>query len=280
MSIPVNAVRIAQRRLKSGGFRPGEVDGELGPTTAAALGRALKKRKNDLDPARADEILNGSRRRKLVAYIQLLAGDLGVDAGEIDGLWGPQTNFAFEELEHFEEHGELPPPFRDEPPSEANPNDWPLEREAELTAFYGKPGTESNLTVIDAPYQLRLSWELTSRVSRVRCHKKVADSLERVLGSVLNHYGPDQIRELRLDLFGGSYNKRRKRGGTAWSTHAWGIALDFDPNRNQLRWGRDRASFARPEYDAWWRIWEKEGWTSLGRVANFDWMHVQAARRP
>jgi len=58
-----------------------------------------------------------------------------------------------------------------------------------------------------------------------------------------------------------------------------GGSADFDPERNRLQWGRDRAAFARPEYDAWWRQWEEEGWVSLGRTANFDWMHVQAARR-
>ena len=68
------------------------------------------------------------------------------------------------------------------------------------------------------------------------------------------------------------------RGGTRWSTHAWGIAIDYDPDRNQLKWGRDRAAFARPEYDAWWRLWEEEGWVSLGRTRNYDWMHVQAAK--
>ncbi|MCH7410937.1 hypothetical protein MM239_16125 [Belliella sp. DSM 111904] len=59
--------------------------------------------------------------------------------------------------------------------------------------------------------------------------------------------------------------------------HSWGIAIDFDPSNNQLKWGRDMATFAGPEYHAWWDIWESEGWVSLGRLRNFDWMHVQAA---
>ena len=102
----------------------------------------------------------------------------------------------------------------------------------------------------------------------------------QVLTRVLQHYGYERIKELRLDRWGGCYNERKKRGGTEWSTHAWGIAMDYDPERNRLTWGRDRAAFARPEYDRWWGFWEEEGWVSLGRVANFDWMHVQAARRP
>ena len=103
--------------------------------------------------------------------------------------------------------------------------------------------------------------------------------LQRMRLIVLAHYGPDGVRELRLDRYGGCFNPRKKRGGTSWSTHAWAIALDFDPERNRLQWGRERAAFARPEYHRWWELWEEEGWVSLGRVANFDWMHVQAARR-
>jgi hypothetical protein len=60
--------------------------------------------------------------------------------------------------------------------------------------------------------------------------------------------------------------------------HSWGIAIDYDPNRNKLRWGAEKAVFAREEYKPWWEFWEEEGWISLGRSRNFDWMHVQAAR--
>jgi hypothetical protein len=282
MHIPVNAIRIAQRHLRDGGFDPGPVDGQLGPRTEAALDRALAARRNDLAPQHADGILGRSRRRKVTAYIQLLASDAGIESGAVDGFWGPQTDFAFGVLEHLEELGELPHPWRDFTGPEANPNGWPLETEADLRAFYGAPGTPpKGLVALPEGYpSLRLSWDLTTSTRKIACHEKVAVSLERVLAGVLEEYGAERIRELRLDRYGGCYSKRKKRGGTSWSTHAWGIALDFDPERNRLQWGRDRAAFARPEYDRWWALWEAEGWISLGRVANFDWMHVQAARRP
>jgi len=60
--------------------------------------------------------------------------------------------------------------------------------------------------------------------------------------------------------------------------HAWGIALDYFPAKNRLKWHQDKALFARPAYDAWWEIWEDEGWVGLGRVRDFDWMHIQAVR--
>ena len=30
--------------------------------------------------------------------------------------------------------------------------------------------------------------------------------------------------------------------------------------------------------ERWWALWEEEGFVSLGRAGDFDWMHVQAAR--
>jgi hypothetical protein len=145
-----------------------------------------------------------------------------------------------------------------------------------LIRFYGEVG--QNQTRVHVPYTHRLSWEKTTRVNSFSCHEKVHDSLLRVLNRVLDHYGPERIRELQLDLWGGCLNVRKMRGGTRWSMHSWGIALDYDPERNQLKWGRDRAAFAKPEYDRWWQFWEEEGWVSLGRSRNFDWMHLQAAK--
>ena len=102
--------------------------------------------------------------------------------------------------------------------------------------------------------------------------------MKRVLTNTFNHYGYERIKDLRLDHWGGCLNVRRMSGGRKYSTHSWGIAVDYDPQHNRLKWGRDKAFFARPEYSKWWEFWENEGWTSLGRTRNFDWMHIQAAK--
>jgi hypothetical protein len=132
---------------------------------------------------------------------------------------------------------------------------------------------------VRCPWKLVAAWDASLDLTNIKCHGKVADSLRTVLEAVHAHYGEAELKRLRLDRFGGCYACRAKRGSDEWSTHAWAIALDWDPDRNQLRWGRDRASLAQPEYDAWWLIWEREGWYSLGRRKNYDWMHVQAAWR-
>ena len=67
-----------------------------------------------------------------------------------------------------------------------------------------------------------------------------------------------------------------KSAAVLLSMHAYGIAIDHDPQRNQLRWGKDRAHLARTHCNEFWDAWIAEGWTSLGITRNFDWMHVQA----
>jgi hypothetical protein len=236
----------------------------------------LEKHKQKLASGREQPILTGVYNLRLTAFIQLTATLQQLDAGPVDGFWGPQTQYAFELLQHRENNGDWPPLWRDWEAPPNHINNWPGENEAALIAFYGPPCNEAALITVDLPFTMRLAWDLNTSLNRIRCHNKVADSVLRILKAVRQHYGDQQLRELRLDRFGGCYNPRRKRGGTAWSTHAWGIALDFDPDRNQLNWGRNQASLARPEYEQWWKIWENEGWISLGRKANYDWMHVQA----
>jgi hypothetical protein len=78
-------------------------------------------------------------------------------------------------------------------------------------------------------------------------------------------------------MFGGCLNVRKMRGGSAWSIHSWGAAIDLDPDNNQLKWASPKATFSKKEYEPFWKIVEAEGWTSLGRRRNYDWMHFQAA---
>ncbi len=267
----VAQIRLLQQLLKHEGLDPGPVDGKLGAKTYAAATAALTQRQ-DLP----QQWQTWSNRRQVVLLLQWYARRAGLQVGTLDGLYGPQTEYASGQLAHLQATGSLPPPWRDRQPATANPHGWPRDDMAALQAFYGAPG--SSLVMLDLPYPLRLSWQLSQQVRRTQCHHKVRDSLRAVLEAVLAHYGPDGIAELRLDLYGGGFNLRDMRGGTRLSTHAWGIAFDFDPARNKLEWGRDRAAFAAPVYDAWWQCWEQEGWLSLGRHRNFDWMHVQAAR--
>ena len=93
------------------------------------------------------------------------------------------------------------------------------------------------------------------------------------MNEVLQAYGADLINDLGLDLFGGCFNHRKVRGGKRLSTHSWGIAIDWDPANNRLRWDHTRARFAGDAYADWLDIWAAYGFANLGRVRDYDWMH-------
>ena len=103
------------------------------------------------------------------------------------------------------------------------------------------------------------------------------DSLRNIFANTLQHFGLQQVQALRLDQFGGCLNVRPRRGGNTYSVHAWGAAVDLDPVNNALRWDRSRAACAKAAYEPFWKIVEEQGWTSLGRQKDYDWMHFQAA---
>lgn len=258
-------VKFVQEQLHEIGLDAGPIDGILGAKTEAAL--------NQVDglPTR------WPKTRKAIGFIQLLANGKDLEAGKVDGYWGPQTEYASEALYDLLVEEREPILWRPEDLPDLNPNRWPPQRpQSEMERLYG--GVGGNQTAIDLPYHHKLAWDKRKTVDRFSCHEKVHDSLKRVLTRVVDHYGPEEIIRLGLDLWGGCYNVRKIRGGTRYSTHSWGIAVDYDPANNRLKWGRDRATFARPEYDRWWQLWEEEGWVSLGRTRNFDWMHIQAAK--
>jgi len=147
----------------------------------------------------------------------------------------------------------------------------------QITKKYGIPSENGDgyLVKIDLPYKMRISWDKNVFVSTMMCHKLVADNFKAVFKDLLDHYGYDKIRELGIDLFGGCFNYRKMRGGSEWSTHSWGIAIDLDPDRNLLKETSKTARFARPEYKPMIDIFYKNGFESLGIEKNFDWMHFQ-----
>lgn len=269
------AILITQTNLLGSGHFRGNPDGVTSPETDAAVLRCLATRQAELPHG----ALGLPARRRLTMMFQLICKDRGIDCDPVDGFWGPVTQEAYDRLVHLLDRGTLPPNWRDDEPSDANPNRWPRDtgNQDAMRAFYGPPGNPP-ITRVRVPWTLRLAWDKRQVVSHVGCHAKVAPSVEKVFHKVAAHYGGAELKRLRLDLYGGSFMARRKRGGSTWSTHAWAVAMDWDPERNQLKWGRDRASLDHTDYAFWWQAWEAEGWVSLGRSRNFDWMHVQAAR--
>jgi len=141
---------------------------------------------------------------------------------------------------------------------------------------YGKPNQQgSYLTTIQLPYPMRLAWDKKTTVTKMRCHKLVADDFLSVFNTLLKHYGLAKIQELGIDLFGGCFNFRAMRGGSDYSRHSWGIAIDLDPERNQLKETSATARFARSEYLPMIEIFYNHGFVNLGVEKNYDWMHFE-----
>lgn len=232
-----------QSRLTAHGF-PVPVDGIVGPLTTEAI-KAFE--------AKHGLPVNGTADEKVVALLRTSATATETTATPIK-----------------ERDTELP--------ESANPvaikNTWP--RQSGVPAFYGAVGT--NQVRLELPFPMRIAWNKSQVIRSFSVHRKVAESAGRVFANIARTYSDAERKSIGIDLFGGALNVRKMRGGSNYSMHSWGIAIDFDPERNSLHWNKSKARLAHPDANAFWKAWEDEGWLSLGRARDFDWMHVQAAR--
>lgn len=256
-------VRIAQEVLAHGAGYKGKLDGMPGPQTLAAALRVPNPR-----PAGWGEM---TAARRTIAAAQMVLAAKGFNPGPVDGFMGQRTEAAaaaYTGAEFDRPQGGFGTPGE-------SLGAWG--NEATIAEVFGPPGgRDCTAGRVRVPWSMMLAWDQSARISEISCHALIAPSLGRIFEAVADTKKPAEIRDLGLHLFGGCYNLRRKRGGSTWSTHAYGVALDFDPLRNRLRWGSDRARLAQADAVPVWECFEAEGWTSLGRAANFDWMHVQA----
>lgn len=157
----------------------------------------------------------------------------------------------------------------------AAPPVWPAQSRVRTgKSCFGQPGNEAALVSVIPPYPLYYEGV---QVRSIRVHELIAPHVKAALSEVLEHYGPEAIHRLGLDIYGGSYAYRATSSGKSLSMHAWGIALDFAPESNAYSTRAPQASLSREECRRWWEIWESHGATSLGRSCNYDWMHLQFA---
>ena len=188
------------------------------------------------------------------SQIKAIQSKIGV---EPDGFWGPKSIAACQK--HLRK---LMP----------TPNPWPKTDQASLTAFYGKAGDESNLTSIVPPFTMLYGGKA---IKSLRCNKRVADSLLRVLTSLKGLIASDPSTKDEAEDYGGCFNFRVKRGGTSFSVHAYGAAIDLDADDNSFR-------------DSWpmkadmpleiMECFAREGWISAGAFWGYDSMHFEATR--
>lgn len=235
----MNFEQWLQSRLTAHGFPVGGIDGIVGKTTIAGL-KKFQKAKRIPVTGLADTATVEELKKSSTSNVPIISGR---DLVSRDSF-------------------------------ELTANSFPYQKD--VPSFYGAVGT--NQTSIIPPWKMRLSWDKRRYIQKMTLHKKVAGSALRAMNNIYAFYGDEGVKELGLDLFGGSLNVRKMRGGSSYSMHSWGIAIDFDPERNGLHTPKPKARLSHNDAIPFWECWEKEGWVSLGREINRDWMHVQAAR--
>lgn len=253
-----------QKYLQTAGVYNEDIDGKIGKKSLAAIIQFLSS--NNI------ECTSWPKNRLLLAIEQWILKANNFYTGNIDGLIGEDTRYA-RSLWDASKNGNLKDvsTWRD---NEVERPEWP--KQSQVSNFYGEVG--KNQVMLKLPYTMKVAWEQEKLITEFSVHEKVHDSALRCFTKIADAYNEEERSKLGIDLWGGCLNVRKMRGGSSWSMHAWGIAIDFDPDRNQLTWGKNRARLAKPDAELFWKIWEDEGWISLGREKNYDWMHVQAAR--
>ncbi|NBS68354.1 hypothetical protein EBT31_05485 [bacterium] len=167
-----------------------------------------------------------------------------------DGFWGPRSTAAVQSYLRA-----LMP--------QSNP--WPGTQQESLAKFYGAAGDESKLVNLPAP--CLMTYEGV-KVKTIRCHNRVAESLERILVAI-SKLSPDPI------VYDGCYNNRPMRGGSLPSLHARGAAIDLwaDQNGNYVHW----PTVATMPLEVM-ECFAREAWVPAGAFWGRDAMHFQATR--
>ena len=146
-------------------------------------------------------------------------------------------------------------------------NPWPRPSASALADFFGEPGDDNLVTL--GVGGLGVEYD-GAPVKTIRCNQHVAASLGRVLAEIAASPHADILKE-----YAGCFNFRKKRGGTSYSMHAYGAAIDLDPANNGMR-------------DSWplrstmplqvMEMFAKEGWKSGGAWWGYDAMHFECSR--
>jgi hypothetical protein len=83
------------------------------------------------------------------------------------------------------------------------------------------------LARIVLPFPMTLCWDHSQTLSAITCHKLLATSFTGVFNRIQS-----SGLQSKVTSFGGCFSFRSQRTGTKLSTHAWGIAIDLNPETN------------------------------------------------
>lgn len=187
--------------------------------------------------------------------IQIIQEKIGTEA---DGFWGPKSIAACQKY------------LRAMMP---NPNPWPKSDSRSLNAFYGDPSKGEVIGQIVRMDVTALGMKYDGALVRaIGVHRKCAESLGRAL---LDIFSRDLDVSWVLAQYAGIYNHRPMRGGTKWSLHAYGAAIDLAPATNGLKTSWPVNATMPLEV---MECFAREGWMPAGAFWGRDAMHFQATR--
>jgi hypothetical protein len=256
-----------QGLLKQAGLYAGPIDGINGPKTTAGMVKALDGRGRDWPMP-----------RQQIGAAQVLLNKFGHEAGAVDGLMGHNTRNALAAWRHKARTGKNLSVRRTAAKSYAPVGNLP--RQSEVDRFYGRPGGEIKARLVSKvlPFPMRLDWALSQTATKITLHRLVIGRYLGALEATRDHYGLDTLRGLGIDRYAGGYNHRKMRGGSRWSMHAYGIAVDHYAAPNGLRTRCPEALFCGAEYRPFLDAMEAAGMLPAIRLWGADAMHFQAAR--
>lgn len=140
------------------------------------------------------------------------------------------------------------------------PNGW-----EEIIAFFGNPWNyvdrrgqweRENIVSVRIPIALPIAGMPGKSRRSIRCHKKIADSVQRLFAALKGAgFTSEQL------IFGGDYNFRAKRGSSRLSMHTFGAAIDLNPEQFPLERHGDVDNEQDPKLI---EIFEAYGWNYGG----------------
>lgn len=94
---------------------------------------------------------------------------------------------------------------------------------------FGRPDNKGNeakaLTLWQVPAAIRAG----KTPAKIYCNKLLIEPLSKAFKNIVDRGLSGQFHS-----FDGCFNIRVKRGGTSWSMHAWGLAVDINASTNQF----------------------------------------------
>lgn len=267
--------------LAAAGYYTGGIDGKLGSQSKKAYDQVVRDLGHTytFKPSVWRGAIGGHlNKRKRTAAIQACLNKLGYEAGKADGWDGHNTRNALDALMYKLATGKHEVIVKT-PIAHRIAGSSPIPSQSQVPKYYGNPNQieASRLTTIKLPFKMRIDYNLRQSTNKMTVHKLAAPSLEAAMLATHAHYGLDGMRRLGIDRYAGGFNKRKMRGGSKWSMHAYGCAVDFYAAPNGLRAKCPDALFCGKDYARFLDIMQDHEWLPAIRLWGADAMHFQRA---